>query len=126
MIEVNRRDNVKLWRNVGWGEASAPEHMGEWLAVQLEQTGPTRDGIESWIEVQIGDRTVWRGWTVGGGHASGQLGWIHIGMGAEDRVRLRVQWPDGEVGSWMVTEAGNFAIVERGAAKVRTVLVPEG
>ncbi len=39
--------------------------------------------------------------TVGGGHASGQLGWIHVGLGDADAAEVRVQWPDGEIGPWM-------------------------
>ena len=39
--------------------------------------------------------------TVGGGHASGQLGWIHFGLGGADGAELRVRWPDGEVGPWI-------------------------
>jgi hypothetical protein len=55
--------------------------------------------------------------TVGGGHAGGQLGWIHLGLGGAAEVELRVQGPDGEVGPWMTLPADEFATIERGAAE---------
>ena len=52
--------------------------------------------------------------TVGGGHASGQLGWIHLGLGDAESAEIRVTWPDGEIGPWMTVPAGEFATIERG------------
>ena len=54
--------------------------------------------------------------TVGGGHASGQLGWLHLGLGEADDAEVRVQWPDGETGPWMTVQADEFATIERGGA----------
>ncbi|MCP4225297.1 MAG: hypothetical protein GY773_18315 [Actinomycetia bacterium] len=67
----------------------------------------------------ISDYTIERQVTVGGGHAGGQLGWIHFGLGEADRAEVRVQWPDGEVGPWMPVEADQFWILERGREKAR-------
>lgn len=124
VIEVNRKENVKLWRNVGWGDESSPRPMGNWVAVQLRQEAPNRDGIGSWIEIQLGDRTRWREVTVGGGHASGQIGPVHLGIGDEKRVQLRVQWPDGAVGDWIELSAGTSVVIERGASAAQTVQPP--
>jgi hypothetical protein len=55
--------------------------------------------------------------TVGGGHAGGQLGWLHFGVGDADSVEVRVQWPDGEPGRWMNTAVNQFMIVERGTSE---------
>ena len=33
LIVVNRRENVKLWRNVGWGDADDPTLMGSWIGL---------------------------------------------------------------------------------------------
>ena len=33
---------------------------------------------------------------IGGGDASGHLGWMHVGLGTAERAEIRVQWPDGE------------------------------
>jgi hypothetical protein len=57
---------------------------------------------------------------VGGGHAGGQLGWIHLGLGAADEAEVRVIWPAGETGPWLPLEAGTRVILERGAAEART------
>jgi hypothetical protein len=119
LVEVTRRENVKLWRSVGWGDVDQPKPMGGWIAVRLEQPGSNRDAIGSWIEVKAGDRTVVREVTVGGGHAGGQLGWIHFGLGAAERAEVRVTWPDGETGPWLTMTADGFATIERGASEVR-------
>ena len=119
LVEVNRRENVSVWRNVGSGDAERPAPMGDWLALQLDQPGSNRDAIGSWIEVKAGERTLRREVTVGGGHVGGQLGWIHFGLGAADVAQVRVQWPDGEQGPWQDVTANQFAVIERGASEVR-------
>ena len=119
LVEVNRRENIKLWRNVGWGDAGRPEAMGRWIAVRLHQPDPNRDAIGAWIEVRIGDYTIEREVTLGGGHAGGQLGWIHFGLGEADRAEIRVQWPDGEVGPWVKVEADEFWTIERNGSEAR-------
>jgi len=119
LVEVNRRDNVGLWRNVGWGDASTPAPMGDWVAIQLDQPSQNRLGIGSWVQVDVGGRIIEREVTVGGGHAGGELGWIHVGVGDAESVRIRVQWPDGEVGPWLTLGTDRFAIIERGASEPR-------
>ena len=114
LIQVNRREPVRTWRNVGSGEGE-PAAMGNWLAIQIHQEGPNRDGIGSWIEVETRGRTVEREITIGGGHAGGQLGWAHFGLGEGDSARVRVSWPDGERGPWMTVEANQFLDITRGA-----------
>ena len=126
LVEVNRRENVKLWRSVGAGAAGQPAPIGNWIAVQLEQAGPNRDAIGSWIEVKMGERTSQREVTVGGGHAGGQLGWIHFGLGDADRAEIRVQWPDGESGPWLAVDPNQFLIVERGASEARPWIPLQG
>jgi len=116
LIEVNRRENVAVWRNVGWGDAATPAPMGNWLGIRLEQDGSNRDAIGAWLEVRVGDRTTWKELTVGGGHAGGPLGWVHAGLGDADGAEVRVQWPDGEVGPWMEIDANKFVTIARGAA----------
>ncbi|MBA2489876.1 MAG: CRTAC1 family protein [Chloroflexi bacterium] len=115
LVKVNRRENVELWRSVGAGDAERPAPMGDWVAVDLEQTGPNPDAIGAWIEVDIDGRITQRERTVGGGHAGGELGWIHFGVGDADSIRIRVRWPDGEAGPWSTLGVNRFAIVERGA-----------
>jgi enediyne biosynthesis protein E4 len=52
---------------------------------------------------------------VGGGHAGGQLGSIHIGLGDSDAAELRVVWPDGVAGARQRLEADGFYVVDRDA-----------
>jgi enediyne biosynthesis protein E4 len=115
LVEVNRREKIKLWRNVGWGDAASPVAMGNWVGIRLEQPAPNVDGIGSWIEVKVGNRVVQREVTVGGGHAGGQLGWAHFGAGDANSVEVRVQWPDGEKGRWLNVSTNRLTIIDRGA-----------
>jgi hypothetical protein len=118
LVEVNRRENIELWRSVGWGDVTTPVAMGDWIAVKLEQTSPNPDAIGSWVEVRTGNRTLLRELTIGGGHAGGQLGWIHFGVGEANSVEVRVEWPDGERGPWLNTSSNQFIRVTRGAPEV--------
>jgi hypothetical protein len=56
--------------------------------------------------------------TIGGGHADGQLGWIHFGLGKADGA-VRVTWPDGETGPWIDVPADDFTVIQRGSAAGR-------
>ncbi|MGD9997309.1 MAG: CRTAC1 family protein [Ilumatobacteraceae bacterium] len=125
LVVVHRRTDVRVWRNVGAGDAEQPEQMGHWLGLRLHQPAPNVDAVGAWIDVRVGDRVMSREVTVGGGHASGQLGWIHIGLGEAESAEVRVEWPDGDVGPWMAVGADQFATVERGATEVEPWL-PEG
>jgi hypothetical protein len=118
LIEVNYGERLRVWRNVGSGDAGRPALMGNWLAVRLDQAGPNRDAIGAWIELQIGKTIIRRELTIGGGHAGGQLGWTHFGLGQSRGAQVRVQWPDGEVGPWLPTGPNQFVVLERGARQV--------
>jgi hypothetical protein len=115
LVEVNYKDRVQLFRNVGSGDAGQPSPMGHWLALEVAQPGPNRDAIGAWIEVRVGDLTLRRELTVGGGHGGGQLGWIHFGLGPANDAQVRVDWPDGETGPWIKVKANGFVVIERGA-----------
>jgi enediyne biosynthesis protein E4 len=117
LVVVNRVEPVTLWRNVGSGTVDAPGAMGNWIAIRPRQPAPNIDAIGAWVEVRVGERTRVHEVTVGGGHASGQLGWVHVGLGAADAADVRVRWPDGETGPWMALAANTFAIIERGASQ---------
>jgi enediyne biosynthesis protein E4 len=119
LVVVTRREPVQLWRNLGSGTPEAPEPMGGWIAIRLEQDGPNRDAIGSWIEVDTGEHVTEIEHTVGGGHVSGQSGWIHVGIGSADAAEVTVTWPDGEEGPPMRIGADGFAVIERGAEKPR-------
>jgi hypothetical protein len=109
IVTVVRREPVRLWRNLG---VPAPAH---WLGVVLDHEGPNHDAIGAWLAVRIGQRTIEREVTIGGGHASGTLGPIHVGLGRADRAQVRVTWPDGEVGPWLDVGADRIVRIRRGA-----------
>jgi hypothetical protein len=116
LVAVVRRENVRLYRNVGRGSADAPVAMGNWMDLQLAQAGGNRDAIGAWLEARVGERSMLRELTVGGGHASGQLGFIHFGLGAATSAQVRVTWPDGEVGPWLAVAANQRLLIHRDAA----------
>jgi enediyne biosynthesis protein E4 len=117
LVVVNRQTNATVWRNVGSGDAGQPAPVGHWIELRLRQPAPNVDAIGAQVDVRIGDRTITREVTVGGGHAGGQIGWLHTGLGQADTAQVRVQWPDGETTPWMTMRADSFATIERGAAE---------
>ena len=119
IVVVNRRTNVSLWRNVGQGDAARPAAMGHWIDVRLEQPAPNVDAVGAWLDVRAGGRTTTRELTVGGGHASGEIGWLHTGIGTAGEADVRVQWPDGTVGPWMTVAAGGRVTIGRGESAPR-------
>lgn len=111
IVLVNRRENVKLWRN-------ASGNAGRWIGVKLEQDGANRDAIGARLEVRCDKVVLSREITVGGGHAGGQSGWHHFGLGGLTRSAVRVVWPDGETGDWQDVDTDRFYVVARGKAPV--------
>jgi enediyne biosynthesis protein E4 len=116
VVVVERREPVRVWRNSG--------EAYRWLQVELRQNPPNRDAIGAWVEVRTSGVTVSSEVTIGGGHASGELGALHFGLGDADVAELRVIWPDGEQGAWMKVEADRVVRVDRDVATVSTVWAP--
>jgi hypothetical protein len=104
MVVVNRWQNAEVWRN-------GTEGAGNWIALRPRQDGFNRDAVGAWIEVRFGDTVLRRERTVGGGHVSGDLGWVHFGIGAAKEAEVRVLWPDGTEGTWQRIAANGFHIV---------------
>ncbi len=121
IVVVNRGENISLYRNLGTarGDAESAEPMGHWVALRPVQSGANRDAIGAWIEVRAGERSWLVERTVGGGHVSGQLGWVHIGLGPATQAEVRVTWPDGEVGAWMPLEPDGWTVIDRDAGTAR-------
>jgi enediyne biosynthesis protein E4 len=115
LVEVNVDDPVRLWRNVGTGTSSAPAAMGHWIELRLRDEGPNREAVGAWIEVRAGGAVMRREVVVGGGHASGELGWIHFGLGSAEKAAIRVQWPDGKWSEETTVPADGFATLDRTA-----------
>jgi hypothetical protein len=116
LVEVFYNGQAKVWRNVGSGDAASPAPMGHWLALRVTEPAPNTDAIGATVEVQAGGATQRRELTVGGGHAGGQLGWVHVGLGSATSAQVRVHWPDGSVGAWLPVTADTFDLVGKGAA----------
>jgi hypothetical protein len=109
LVVVNRWEGAELWRNTGAG-------AGHWLGLALRQPGPNRDGIGAWIEVRQGEQAQRREITVGGGHAGGQIGWWHFGLGEDPAAEVRVIWPDGTADDWQPVVADGFHVLTRGGS----------
>ena len=113
MVVVNRNSPAQIWRN-------ASANAGRWVEVKLDQPAPNRDAIGSWIEIRCeGMPVMRREVTVGGGHAGGQVGWWHFGLGDIASAEVRVIWPDGVSGDWQPVDAGGFYILKRGGAALK-------
>jgi hypothetical protein len=107
---VNRNGLAEIWRNNGG--------PGHWLMLRLAQEGANRDAIGAWVELKLGERVIRREVTSGGGHVSGSLGWLHLGLGAAEKAEVRVIWPDGTEGEWQELTAGQFYDLPQKAAAV--------
>lgn len=125
LVVVNRKANVEVWRNVGLGDATRPVPLGNWLQLKLFQDEANRNAVGAWVEVRIGTKTIRREITVGGGHAGGDSGWVHFGVGTAERARVRVQWPGGEWGDWVQLYTNQFAVIRRGHNTAQLWLPPQ-
>jgi enediyne biosynthesis protein E4 len=117
LVEVNLGSPPRIWRNAG--VESASPSAAHWLALRPEEPGPNRDAVGAWLEVRVGDTTMRRELTVGGGHAGGQLGWTHVGLGPANEADVRVLWPDGTQGAWIRVAANQFLALDRATGTAR-------
>jgi hypothetical protein len=112
VLVVNRWDKAQVWRQLPPEQSSTSPPAGNWLQLRLRQGEGNRDAVGAWVEVRWGEgasmRTVRQELTVGGGHASGHLGWMHFGLGAVQTVQLRVQWPQGSWSDWTTADTNAF------------------
>jgi hypothetical protein len=115
LVVVNRRVGVEMRRNVGAGTADEPAQIGNWLALRLHQPAPNVNAIGAWVEVRIDNKVTTREVTIGGGHASGDLGWIHFGLGDAATAEVRVTFPGMQPGEWQPVDADGFYDVTRDA-----------
>jgi hypothetical protein len=114
VVQVNRWDKAQVWRQLP-ADATKANH---WLQLRLQQSTGNRDAVGAWVEVRIGDKIIRQELTVGGGHASGQIGWMHFGLGTAQDVQIRVQWPQAGWSEWMSAKADSFyAVNPKGIAK---------
>lgn len=114
LVVVNRASPVSVFRNLGADGPDGPRAGGNWLAIELQQDGPNRRAIGARISVQTGNTVQTRRLSIGGGHASGSLGFTHLGLGVAERATVRIQWPDGEWSAAYRLFANRHVIITRG------------
>ncbi len=119
LIVVNRAAPVSVFRNRGaltdWGVRP----MGNWLQLEVRQPGHNHFALGATIAIKTGNLTQIRKIQVGGGHASGHMGFVHIGLGVAERAQVRIQWPDGSWSAPYRLFANQFALIEKGSDRVR-------
>ena len=93
--------------------------MGNFLEVELSQKGANREALGAKLAVRVGTKTLMRTVKVGGGHASGSNGFVHLGLGVAERAEIRIQWPDGEWSHPYRVFANNFVLIDRDADAAR-------
>ena len=106
VVVVNRRAPLEVYENTS-------DLTGNWLSVALSQTGINTSAIGAFIELRTQGRTIVREVTIGGGHAGGQIGAEHFGIGEAKQVELRVIWPDGHTEAWQTVRANQALRVNR-------------
>lgn len=94
LVVVNRRAPMELWQN-------RHPAAGNWIAVDLRAPAPNTRGVGAWVEVRAGGQIQAREVTVGGGHAGGQAGPLHFGLGPADAAEVRVLWPGRDWSDWI-------------------------
>jgi enediyne biosynthesis protein E4 len=121
LLVVNRGGPASLFRNTGGRDPKGGKarQMGNWLEIELKQTGANPDAIGARVSVKSGNATRVRTIEVGGGHASGRLGFVHVGLGVAERAQIRVQWPDGEWSAPYRVFANQFVRIDRNGQKAR-------
>lgn len=111
LVITNRWKSAQVWRN-------ASADAGNWVEFQVKQPAPNPDAIGGWLEVTLGDKVLRRELTIGGGHAGGQLGWWHFGLGDAAETTAAVIWPDGTRSEWTGLSANGFYVLERNKSAV--------
>ena len=120
LVVVNRAAPVSLFRNVGKGTATNVKPLGNWLAIDVRQPQQSNQrAVGAKISVKTGNRTVVKDIQVGGGHASGQMGFLHFGLGVAERANVRIKWPDGDWSHNYRVFANSHVIIDRGSEKPR-------
>ena len=52
----------------------------------------------------------------GGGHVSGQSGWVHFGLGDATSAEIRVRWPGEDWSRPYAVKANRFALIDKAAS----------
>ncbi len=117
LLVVNRNSKAEIWRN-------ATPDAGNWVQLRLSEAGTNRDAVGAFVEIKTSAGIQRREITSGGGHVSGQAGWIHAGIGAADQAEVRVRWPGEGWSAAMAVPANGFAIIEKSGPAARALQPP--
>ncbi len=109
LVETNRWEAPQVWRNASTGS-------GHWIGIELRQPGANVDAIGAWLEVTHSGKTTSRELVIGGGHAGGQLGFVHFGLADDIEATVDVTWPDGAKSEWKGLKADRYYRLERDQA----------
>ncbi|OYX44621.1 MAG: hypothetical protein B7Z02_04760 [Rhodobacterales bacterium 32-67-9] len=111
IVVINRRAPMEVWQN------QTPE-TGHWAGIEPHMTGNTR-AVGAWVELRSAGGIMAREVTVGGGHAGGQAGPLHFGLGSTTEADVRVIWPDGTVSDWAPVPIDRVSNVSRAGSALR-------
>ena len=105
LIVSNRRAPLELYRNI-------TADTGHWISIAVQQSGGNRDAVGAVITVKSASTSQTVQHVIGGGHAGGQMGPRHFGLGVDDAVEIDVSWPDGTITSYHA-DAGERVILTK-------------
>jgi hypothetical protein len=125
LLVVNREQPASLFRNLGAKSGDGARAAGNFVAIELHQDSANPDAVGALISVKSGTRTFNRTVQVGGGHASGHAGFVHVGIGTAERAQIRIKWPDGDWSPPYRVFGNNFVRIERGSDAARYWYPPE-
>jgi len=119
LLVINREHRASLFRNLGAATEWGHRQLGNWIKIELDNGKINPHAVGALISVRTGTRTQTRRLQVGGGHASGQTGFSHVGLGVSERATIRVKWPDGEWSHPYRVFANQHVRIIRGEADAR-------
>ncbi|MDE0307538.1 MAG: CRTAC1 family protein [Albidovulum sp.] len=114
LVVVQRRAALVVYENESL-------ETGNWLKVRLRQQSGNVNAVGAKIEIAADSLNKFREIQVGGGHAGGQAGYEHFGLGRRASVRLRVMWPDGATSEWIDLPAGRHYVIWRDGVRLKPV-----
>lgn len=125
LVVVNRQAPASIFHNKGARAGSGTRAMGNWLKIELQQPGSNRNAVGALVTVKSGNATRTRTVRVGGGHASGQAGFVHVGTGVAERAEIRIKWPDESWSAPFRVFANNHVVIRRGEDAARYWYPPQ-
>ena len=121
LLVINREDQPSLFVNQGpLGAPTPAQGLGNFLRVELDNGAINPNGIGASISVKTGNRYQTKTVAIGGGHASGQIGFSHFGLGQAEVAQVRVKWPETGWSAPFQVFANTHVILNRETNGIRT------